>query len=347
MSGERKAILDVLNGRIPERRPIWLMRQAGRYLPEYRQLRAEAGSFLNLCYDPVKAAEVTLQPLRRFDLDAAILFADILLIPQALGSGLSFRENEGPHLSTIRSDADLLALEPAKAMDRLAPVFETVARVRAALPKHVGLIGFCGAPWTVASYMIEGGGSDERLLSRRVAYENPAWFKALMDMLIESSIGYLAAQVRAGAEAVQIFDSWAGDLSASQWDDVVISPMRRIVEGLRHEVGPVPVIGFARGLGAGHYRLATETGVNAVGCEQAVPAQWMAKQLVPHCAVQGNLDPLALTIGGDVLARSVRALTASIPMHGHIFNLGHGVRQETAPEAISLLVETVRNSDAH
>ena len=345
MAVKGKALMDVLEGRMPERRPVWLMRQAGRYLPEYRQLRSEAGSFLNLCYDPVRACEVTVQPLRRFDLDAAILFADILLLPQALGCELSFRENEGPHLSTIRDEKAVAGLNRECYLEKLSPVFETVSRVKKEIPEHVALIGFCGAPWTVASYMIEGGGSDERILSRKAAYRNEPWFRLLIDQLVDSSVQYLAAQVRAGADAVQIFDSWAGDLAASQWEDVVIRPMRRIVEGLRREVGPVPVIGFARGLGAGHLRVATETGVNAVGCEQAVPAQWMAKELVPQCAVQGNLDPLALVEGGETLRRQVRALTATIPAHGHIFNLGHGVRQETPPEHVAALVAAVREAD--
>ncbi|MDP4823331.1 MAG: uroporphyrinogen decarboxylase [Aestuariivirgaceae bacterium] len=345
MTVKGKALMDVLEGRIPARRPIWMMRQAGRYLPEYRQLRAEAGSFLQLCYDPVRACEVTVQPLRRFDLDAAILFADILLLPQALGCDLTFRENEGPHLSTIRDEAAVGGLDGKNYLEKLAPVFETVARVKKEIPDHVSLIGFCGAPWTVASYMIEGGGSDERILSRTAAYRNEAWFRLLMDQLVNASIAYLAAQVRAGADAVQIFDSWAGDLSASQWDDLVITPMRRIVEGLRREVGPVPVIGFARGLGAGQIRVATQTGVNAVGCEQAVPASWMAKELVPHCVVQGNLDPLALVLGGDILKRQVRALTSALPAHAHIFNLGHGVRQETPPEHVGELVAAVRGAD--
>lgn len=345
MAGNGKALMDVLQGRIPERRPIWLMRQAGRYLPEYRKLRAEAGSFLQLCYDPARACEVTLQPLRRFDLDAAILFADILLLPQALGCELGFRENEGPHLSTIRDEAAVSGLDGSGFLERLSPVFETVARVKRELAPHVSLIGFCGAPWTVASYMIEGGGSDERILSRTAAYRNEPWFRALMDLLVDSSIAYLAAQVRAGADTVQIFDSWAGDLSAAQWNEMVVGPMRRIVEGLRREVGPVPVIGFARGLGAGHRQIALETGVNAVGCEQAVPVSWMAKELLPHCAVQGNLDPLALVQGGEIMRREVRALTSSLAAHGHIFNLGHGVRQETPPEHVAALVAAVREAD--
>jgi uroporphyrinogen decarboxylase len=345
MAVKGKALMDVLEGRIPGRRPVWLMRQAGRYLPEYRKLRAEAGSFLNLCYDPARACEVTVQPLRRFDLDAAILFADILLLPQALGCELGFKENEGPHLSTIRDEKAVVGLDMASYLEKLSPVFETVSRVKQEIPEHVALIGFCGAPWTVASYMIEGGGSDERILSRTAAYRNEPWFRLLIDQLVDSSVQYLAAQVRAGADAVQIFDSWAGDLAASQWDDVVIGPMRRIVEGLRREVGPVPVIGFARGLGSGHTRVASETGVNAVGCEQAVPAQWMAKELVPRCAVQGNLDPLALVQGGEILRRQVRALTSTIPAHGHIFNLGHGVRQETPPEHVAELVAAVREAD--
>ncbi len=345
MELQGKPLLDVLQGRVPARRPIWLMRQAGRYLPEYRKVRAEAGSFLELCYDPARACEVTLQPLRRYDLDAAILFADILLLPQALGCNLTFVENEGPRLSVVRNDRDVMALDREGLLERLAPVFETVGLVRRELPGHVALIGFCGAPWTVASYMIEGGSSDERVLSRRTAYQGEPWFKLLMDVLVEASISYLAAQVRAGAEAVQIFDSWAGDLAATQWDELVFDPIRRIIEGLRLEVGPVPVIGFARGVGAGQVEFARKTAVNAVGCEQSVPLRFMSDHLVPLTAVQGNLDPVALLEGGDVLRRQVRALTSSLPSHAHIFNLGHGVRQETPPEAVAELVAAVRACD--
>lgn len=336
-------LLDVLQKQKPRRRPIWLMRQAGRYLPEYRKVRADAGSFLDLCYDPARAAEVTLQPLRRYDLDAAIVFADILLVPHAMGCDVHFKENEGPILSPVRDERSVARL--SKRLQRVEAVYETVQRVKADLPGTVALIGFCGAPWTVASYMIEGGSSLDRLRSRTAALASEPWFVLLIDRLVESSVEYLTAQVRAGADVLQIFDSWAGDLPASQWSRWVYEPIRRIVEGVRANVGPVPVIGFARGLGAGHLDFAGASGVNAVGCEQGVPVKFMADVLAPSVAVQGNLDPLALLQGREVLMREVNAIVSGLPAGSHIFNLGHGVRQETPPEAIAHLISVVRDFD--
>ncbi len=321
------------------------MRQAGRYLPEYQKVRAEAGSFLKLCDTPRLAYEVTMQPLRRYDLDAAIVFADILLIARALGCKIDFREGEGPVVSPVRSDVDVGKLKPQFEIAELGAVLETISLVKRNLGEQQALIGFCGAPWTVASYMIEGGAVSERILSKRVAMERPGWFATLMIRLIDSSVEYLAAQVEAGAETVQIFDSWAGDLPEFLHEEMVYDPVRQIIEGLQRRVGRVPVIVFARGLGAAHGALARACLPNAVSVEQSVPLDWLGAEICPMLAVQGTLDPLALVTGGEVLKRSVRRITASLPAHSHIFNLGHGVRPETPPEHVSELIAAVREAD--
>ncbi len=344
-TGTGKALIDVLEGRKPWRRPVWFMRQAGRYLPEYRATRAQAGNFLELCYSPELATEVTLQPLRRFDLDAAILFADILLVPQAMGVELGFRQNEGPVLAAVRDMEDVKALKVGDAAERLSPIYETVERIAAALPPHVALIGFCGAPWTVATYMVEGGGSPERLRARMAAAKGQAWFDRLMDMLIEVSTDYLARQVEAGAEAVQIFDTWAGDLGDGLREKYVIAPVRRIVEGLRARGITVPVIGFARGLGAAQLAFARQTGVQAVGCEWALPVSYMRDVLAPEVVVQGNLDPLLVVAGGAAMEAAVERLVREIPMARHIFNLGHGFKPETPVAHVETLMRRIRAMD--
>jgi uroporphyrinogen decarboxylase len=321
------------------------MRQAGRYLPEYQKVRAEAGSFLNLCDMPRLAFEVTMQPLRRYDLDAAIVFADILLLARALGCEVDYREGEGPVLSPVRSSSDLGKLREELAIGELDAVFETIGLVRRSLREEQALIGFCGAPWTVASYMIEGGAVPERLRSRQVAMEYPGWFVELMERLIGGSVSYLAAQVEAGAEALQIFDSWAGDLPESLHENLVFAPVRRIIEGLHRRVSRVPVIVFARGLGAAHAALACACRPNAISVEPSVPLEWLRAEICPLLAVQGNLDPLALVMGGEVLKNAVRRITASLPAHSHIFNLGHGVRPETPPDHVNELISAVRAAD--
>ena len=341
---QTKALLAVLQHRSPWRRPVWFMRQAGRYLDEYRRTRAQAGSFLDLCYNPDLATEVTLQPLRRFDLDAAILFADILLLPQAMGVDLSFRAGEGPVLSPVRTEADVNRLRREEAAADLTPVYETVRNLRAALPAHVTLIGFCGAPWTVATYMVEGGSSPERLRARLAAMRAEPWFDALMDRLIEASAAYLAEQVKAGAEVVQIFDTWAGDLGDGLREKYVIRPVREIIRRLREKGAEVPVIGFARGIGAAQLQFARETGVAAVGCEAGMPVSYMRDVLTPEVVVQGNLDPLAVIAGGDVLREGVRRLL-TLPKERHIFNLGHGFRPETPVEHVQEMVRLIRSED--
>lgn len=342
----RKALIEVLTGQVPWRRPAWFMRQAGRYLPEYREVRRKAGSFLSLCGAPELASEVTLQPLRRYDLDAAIVFADILLVPWAMGADLDFKENEGPVLSRTTSERDLRLLS-AKGLrsNRLEPVYAALRQVKAALPAHAALIGFCGAPWTVASYMVEGGSSDERLNARAAAYGEESWFEELIERLVDVSAGYLIRQVEAGADVLQIFDSWAGDLDDGLRERYCIGPIRMILEKLSAAGCQAPVIGFARGIGAGHARFLAETGVAAVGVESSVPVSWMARELAPHAPVQGNLDPVALAIGGRPLAGAVESLVKTLPMDRHIFNLGHGVRPNTPPEHLSETLHFVRELD--
>jgi uroporphyrinogen decarboxylase len=340
-----KALIDVLQGRRPTRRPIWFMRQAGRYLPEYRELRAKAGSFLDLCYDPALAAEITLQPLRRFDLDAAIVFADILLVPHAMGVPLKFAEGEGPVLGTVRSDDDLAKLKTMQSTSLLDRVSETVARVRTSLPEYVAVIGFCGGPWTVASYMIEGGSSVERERARRVAIENPPWFASLIDLIVNESVNYLCSQIEAGADVVQVFDSWAGDMPYQLHDRVIFGPLKRVCAGVRERHPHIPLILFARGLGSAHPSLAGMTGANCVGVEQSVDLAWASHALPAKCAVQGNLDPLILAVGGDPLDEGVNHILSSVGPERHVFNLGHGVRPETDPAMIARVINRVRSFD--
>jgi uroporphyrinogen decarboxylase len=342
---KKKPLIDVLRGNVPGRRPLWLMRQAGRYLPEYRKVRGEAGSFLALCDTPCLAREVTLQPLRRFDLDAAIVFADILLIARALGCSLEFRDNEGPVLSAVRSESDFRKLKAKVDLGDLGAVFETVSLVAKQLDDHQALIGFCGAPWTVASYMIEGSGASERVRAKKIALQRPLWFMELIDCLVQGSVDYLSAQVEAGAEAVQIFDSWAGELPEGLFDELVFDPLQRIVEGLKSRVGSIPTIGFARGIGAAHVKFAERCGLSAISVEQSVPLEWLKNEICPKVVVQGNLDPLFLTAGGEVLKRATNRIISSLPAHSHIFNLGHGVRQDTPPQHVAELVRAVRAAD--
>lgn len=339
-----KALLDVLRGKVPERRPIWLMRQAGRYLPEYREVRQQAGSFLDLCYKPDLAAEVTLQPLRRYDLDASIVFADILVVPHALGSELKFVENEGPVLSVVRDMAGVEALSDGTGAWQFERVYETLQRVKAGLAPHVSLIGFCGAPWTVASYMVEGRGSD-RALAIAAARQAPAWFVKLMDHLIATSIEYLVGQVKAGAEALQIFDSWAGDLPAELRERWVHAPIARLVDGVKKQCPGVPVIVFGRGIGGGHGALARATAADAVSVEQDADLAEVLRSLPEGVAVQGNLAPELLMSGGTEMTHKASAICASVPMRRHVFNLGHGILQFTPPGHVSALVDVIRQQD--
>jgi len=336
-----KPILDVLAGRKPERRAMWIMRQAGRYLPEYRALRAKAGSFLGLCYNPEFACEVTLQPLRRFDFDAAILFSDILVVPHAMGLHLEFKEGEGPVLETVSDLESVHRLSLGHESRQFERVYDTVSRAKAGLGAKQTLIGFCGGPWTVASYMIEGG-SSKRQRALAVAMADPAWFSLLLQKLVGASTNYLLGQIKAGAEVVQIFDSWAGDVPAEAMQRVVIDPIAEIIAGVRAVYPAFPVIVFARGVGDRHALVARGTGANCVGLEEDVVASEVLKQLPDHVAVQGNLSN-ALLLGDDALMVSAtRKILTSIPRDRHIFNLGHGILPQTEISMVERLVQEVR-----
>lgn len=337
----KKRLLATVLGERQDTPPIWVMRQAGRYLPEYREVRAKAGSFLDLCYNPELATEVTLQPLRRFDLDAAILFSDILVIPDALGQKVRFEVGEGPRLEPL-SATDVDRLERSGALDHLAPVLETVRRLRGALAPEKTLIGFCGSPWTVATYMLNGKGSPDQWVARRFALEHPAAFARLMDVLVETSIDYLVAQFEAGADVVQLFESWALNLDDAAFDTQVIEPNRRIVEGVRARVPNAPIIGFPRGAAGNLRRYAEKTGVNALGLDYATPLSFPDAFLPKNLPVQGNLDPLRLVIGGQAMEERVHQIKAAFAARPHIFNLGHGIVPETPIAHVERLVELVK-----
>lgn len=340
-----KPLLRALAGEEVWPPPVWLMRQAGRYLPEYRAVRAGVKDFVALCTTPELAAEVTLQPIRRYGFDAAILFSDILILPWALGHGLEFKEGEGPVLPKLRDAAGLAALDPARVADAVAPVMETVRRVRAGLAREgfgqTALIGFAGAPFTVACYMVEGGGSRDFAATRAMAYADPGLFGGLMDKLTEATIGYLSAQAEAGAEVLMLFDSWAGVLSPSLFRQHVVGPATRIVTELKRRHPGIPVIGFPRlaGLMVGEY---AATGVNAIGMDTSMDLARAAALLPDGIAMQGNLDPMALVAGGDALFAEVDTILLAMKRRPFIFNLGHGIVPQTPPEHVKALVERVR-----
>jgi uroporphyrinogen decarboxylase len=336
-STNMKPLLRALAGETLARPPWWLMRQAGRYLPEYREVRAKARDFLELCLTPSLAAELTLQPVRRYHMDAAILFSDILLLPHAFGQKLSYREGEGPRLEAIDDCSGLERPDPVAAVARLEPVFTAVRRVAAALDDATALIGFAGAPWTVASYMVEGCGSRDFRRAKIRAYRDPFGFGALIDLLVEATIAFLTAQIEAGAEAVQLFDSWAGLLPEPAFGRWVIAPTERIVRALKDRFPACPIIGFPRGAGVLYERYVTETGVDAVGLDTAVSPAYARTHLQPHAVVQGNLDPVLLLAGGEPLAAAVGEIRHALSGGPHIFNLGHGVLPETLPENVAVL----------
>jgi uroporphyrinogen decarboxylase len=322
--------------------PMWLMRQAGRHLPEYHTVRAQAGSFLDLCYTPELAAEVTLQPVRRYGVDAAIVFSDILVVPHALGQRVSFEEGHGPRLDPIRSQRDLARLNAAATQPTFERVFETVANVRQRLPNDVALIGFCGAPWTVATYMVSGGKSAEQAEAVAWAKTDPAGFGQLMDVLVDASVAYLAGQVEAGADVLQIFDTWAGRLTGGAFDRWVCGPTRAIVARMRERFPEVPIIGFPMGTGSNLSRYVAETSVDGVSCDTATPLDLIERELAGKVVVQGNLDPLLLVEGGQEMKRQARKILTTLEGHPFIFNLGHGVLPQTPPENVVQLVKTVR-----
>ncbi|HVC53280.1 MAG TPA: uroporphyrinogen decarboxylase [Stellaceae bacterium] len=338
-----KPLLRVLGGEVLDPPPWWLMRQAGRYLPEYRALRAKAADFVALCLNPALAAEVTLQPIRRFGMDAAILFSDILLVPRALGQPLGFRD-DGPALEPIGDAGALARLNAGEVGSRLAPVFEAAARVKEALPPATALIGFAGAPWTVASYMVEGGTSRDFVRVKGWAYADPEGFSRLIELIETATITFLAGQVAAGVEVVQLFDSWAGILPEPQFARWVIAPTQRIVAALKTRFPTVPVIGFPRGAGLLYERYAVETGVDGLGLDTVVPLGFARTRLQNRLPVQGNLDPAVLRVGGAALAGAVADLRRELGGGPHILNLGHGVLPDTPPDNVALLSRLITES---
>ena len=336
-----KPLLTVLNGERREPPPMWMMRQAGRYLSEYRALREQKGGFLDLVYDSDAAAEVTLQPLARFpELDAAILFSDILIVPFAIGQNLTFVAGEGPRLTPPLVSA---AIEDLTAYpSRLDPIYETVRKVRERLAPDKALIGFAGAPWTVATYMVAGQGSREQAEARRLAYRDPGAFAALIETIEQVTFTYLRGQIEAGAEAVQLFDSWAGSLAPSEFERWVIAPTARLVERLRDECPNVPIIGFPKGAGGKLAAYARGTGVSAIGLDETVDVAWAAKELPDGLPVQGNLDPLALLAGGVPLTDAVTQILDALAGRPHIFNLGHGILQDTPIGHVEQLIVLVK-----
>lgn len=333
-------LLNVLKGENASVRPVWLMRQAGRYLPEYRELRAEKGGFLALVYDTDAAAEITLQPIRRFGFDGAILFSDILIVPYAMGQDLAFLAGEGPKLTPRLVDVALSSLEAVPS--RLAPIYETVAKVRASLSSDKTLLGFAGSPWTVATYMVAGEGSRDQHDARAMAYRDPAAFQEIIDGIVAVTVEYLCGQIEAGAEAVQLFDSWAGSLAPSEFERWVIAPNARIVDAVKQRHPTVPVIGFPKGSGEKLPAYARETGVDAVGLDETIDPLWAAQALPEGMPVQGNFDPLLLLAGGDELARQTRRVLAAFADRPHVFNLGHGIGQHTPIAHVEQLLSTVR-----
>ena len=336
-----KPMLSVLRGKRRDPPPVWMMRQAGRYLPEYRALREQKGGFLDLVYDNEAAAEITLQPLKRFpELDAAILFSDILIVPFAIGQNLTFVAGEGPRLTPPLINAQLDDLTEYRA--RLEPIYATVTMVKAALDPAKTLIGFAGSPWTVATYMVAGQGSREQAEARRFAYADPGAFGAIIARIEELTLEYLSGQIAAGADAVQLFDSWAGSLSPAQFEQWVIAPTARIVAALRARHPKVPVIGFPKGAGGKLAAYARETRVNALGLDETVDPVWAAKSLPARLPVQGNLDPLALIAGGDSLSTAVGRILDAFAGRPHIFNLGHGILQDTPIGHVEAMLRQVK-----
>ncbi len=344
---EMKKLMRALAGEVQDTPPIWMMRQAGRYLPEYRATRAQAGDFLSLCYTPELAAEVTLQPIRRYGFDAAILFADILLVPQALGAELRFETGEGPRLSTVNTAADLAQLKgPEDIHDRLAPVYETVRILARELPPETALIGFAGAPWTVATYMIAGRGTPDQGPAHALMREDRATFEALLERITEATIGYLSRQIEAGAEVVKLFDSWAGSLKGEDFDAYAVAPAKRIIAALKARHPGVPVIAFPREAGPRYVGFARATGADCVALDNSVSAQWAAANVQVDGCVQGNLDPRLLVTGGEELVEETRRIVRAFAGGPHIFNLGHGITPDADPENVSRMIEAVRGGQA-
>ena len=342
---ETKKILRALAGETLQTPPIWMMRQAGRYLPEYRATRAEAGDFLSLCYNSDLAAEVTLQPIRRYGFDAAILFADILLLPQALGADLWFETGEGPRLSTITREEDFAALKGIDDIhDTLAPIYETVRILSRELPKETTLIGFAGAPWTVATYMIAGRGTPDQGPAHALKAENRALFEKIIDRLTRSTVEYLAQQIESGAEVVKLFDSWAGSLEGQDFHDFALTPAKQIIAALKARYPDVPIIAFPREAGNNYIGFAKATGADCVAVDNSVSPEWVAEHVQIHGCVQGNLKSSHMVSGGQALIDETRHVVAALSKGPHIFNLGHGITPDADPENVQIMIDTVRGS---
>ncbi len=342
---DQKPILRALGGETLPTPPVWMMRQAGRYLPEYRAVRAKAGDFLTLCYTPELAAEVTLQPIHRYGFDAAILFADILLIPDALGADVWFVTGEGPRLSTVTSQGDFDALKPGDAIhDHLAPVYETIRILARELPDDTALIGFAGAPWTVATYMIAGQGTSDQGPAHRLKAEDRPLFELLINRLTEATIEYLSAQIVAGVEVVKLFDSWAGSLDDQDFKDFAVAPTRQIIGALKARHPGVPVIAFPREAGEKYVGFARVTGADCVALDNSVDAGWAAKHVQVDGCVQGNLASSHMVTGGQALIDETRAIVSAFSGGPHIFNLGHGITPDADPDNVRLMIETVRGA---
>ena len=340
-----KLLLRALAGESLPTPPIWMMRQAGRYLPEYRATRAQAGDFLSLCYNPDLAAEVTLQPIRRFGFDAAILFADILLVPQALGADLWFVTGEGPRLSTITTPDDLARLKPADQIhERLSPVYETVRILARELPKNTALIGFAGAPWTVATYMIAGRGTPDQGPAHALKDRDRPTFTALIDRITEATIHYLSAQIDAGAEVVKLFDSWAGSLKGADFDDFAVAPTRRIIDAIKERHPETPIIAFPREAGERYIGFARATRADCVALDNSVSAEWAARHVQVDGCVQGNMDPRHMVTGGPDLVAEAQRITRALRGGPHIFNLGHGITPDANPDNVAAMIEAVRTA---
>lgn len=340
--GADKPLLAVLKGERRDPPPVWMMRQAGRYLPEYRQLREQKGGFLDLVYDAEAAAEITLQPLRRFPLDGAILFSDILIVPFAIGQNLSFVAHEGPRLTPPMLDARIRDLKPE--MQRLQPIYETVRRVKADLSPETTFLGFAGSPWTVATYMVAGQGSRDQSEARRLAYADPGKFHAILDLIANVTVDYLSGQIEAGVDAVQLFDSWAGTLAPAQFERFVIARTAWIVDQLKRRHPDVPVIGFPKGAGGRLGAYARETGVDAIGLDETVDPAWAHRELPDRMPVQGNLDPLALIAGGEPLKEAATRILDALAGRPHIFNLGHGIQPDTPVAHVEELLALVKGA---
>ncbi|HLI10184.1 MAG TPA: uroporphyrinogen decarboxylase [Alphaproteobacteria bacterium] len=338
-----KPLLRALAGERLNRPPVWLMRQAGRYLPEYRAVRQRVGSFLDLCFTPKLAAEVTLQPVRRFGMDAAILFSDILVVPYALGQAVRFEEGEGPVLDPVRDGDAVERLSTANFHERLGPVYDAVVEVAAALPSDTALIGFAGAPWTVACYMLEGGSSRDFSAVKLWALRHEQEFARLLDLLVEATADYLIRQVEAGAEALQIFDSWAGALAEAEFERWCIAPLAAITCRVRARHPEIPIIAFPRGGGFGCELLVARAGIQGIALDPTVPLRWAAERLQQHSALQGNLDPALLAAGGAVMERQVHRILKAWSKGAFIFNLGHGVLPSTPPEHVASLVGLIKS----